>query len=227
MKNRKYFVLLCISAVLLTACGTETKTAQQTESTAENVTEETTGKYENIVDENVDVDDNMFFGSLDEFTSFTASEEFAENYSFLSNPQSQSAIQTYSNDSEPFTPLIPQFDTNRYEISKIRVYPSGYAYYIKNISEGKSIAVSVHPTIYYHTYEELVEVANMNHVLEVENTETTVWGDTPALVQSIQFSDPVEYSIQAMIDENNKVYMSCDGMTPEELTACLNEFTFE
>lgn len=225
----KKLLPLISAAIILTACGTETKTAQKTESAAENVTEQVTEQANDIVDENINVDDTVFFESLDEFITFSTSEEAAEDYSMAlsAQAQSQNGIQSYSDEPVTFTPLIPIYNESKYEFTKIEYHQTGYSYYFKSLTADDGVRLSIKMATPYHTFEEMVESANMNLVLEVENIETTVWGNTPALVQSVQFSDPVKYSIKAMIDENNSVYMSHKNMSPEELAARLSEFTFE
>lgn len=227
MKNRKYFALLCITAVLLTACGNseDSQTADLSASTesSQSETEAETKSRRGVEDEFADEIPHLEgFHSFEEFEQYIESGKMNEDFSGF----------TYADTGEPVTyddvkACIPVFDQSKYQLDRIELSHTNYRYVFKNLTDDSSLDFYVKFQTPYHTFEEMVESANINLVLEVENTETTVWGDTPALVQSIQFSDPVEYSIQAMIDENNSVYMSCDGMTPEELTACLNEFTFE
>ncbi len=235
MKNRKYFALLCISAVLLTACenSENSQTADlsgSTETVSENSQSETEAETQaetkpgrKVEDECADEVPHLEgFHSFEEFEQYMASGKMNEDFSGF----------TYAYTGEPVTyddvkPCIPVFDESKYQLDRIELCNTHYRYVFKNLIEDSYIDLEIDFHTYYHSFEEMAESANANLVLDVENAETTVWGDTPALVQSIQFSDPVEYSVQAMIDENNRVYMSCDGMTPEELTACLNEFAFK
>lgn len=202
---KKTFIFL-LALSLLTACGNETDSSSNNENTAqnlepteiENTTEPTADDINNVC---VWESDTVIYENLDDFLTQT------------------SRTRTSSQ-------IVPKFDESKYEITRVLQSDTSYTYHFKSLLNPNTFSVVINQNTSYHTFEEMVEVANLNHVLEVENIHTTVWGDTPALIQSVQFSDPIEYIIYAMIDENNRVYLSGD-MTPEELTATLNDFTFK
>ncbi len=243
----KKLIILLSAFSLLTACGSDknisemaqlnseiaTDSVEQTEDeTIENTMEgtvnidvsptESTTKSRRDRNICVNIDETIRFESLEEFVNYAESANITED--FMPKYDGYTGEQIIF---ENFTPLIPKFDETKYELTDVKFIVSSYVYYFKNINDNKHIHFSISYDTVYHTYEEMVEVANMNLAVEVENIETTVWGDTQALIRSIPFTDPVEYSIWAMIDENNSIYLSMENMTPYELTACLNEFTFE
>jgi len=230
MKKTLVFIL---ALSVLTACGGETETPQttaavihSTRATTETLTEsasEPSTTYDTFIDDGcaLPVPTVKEFESFEQFGAYMNSGQMNEDFSGL----------TYTDGTpvmfDDVIPCFPQYDKAKYELIKIKLYQSCYYYVFKNLETDKNISFEISFKTYYHNFEEMAEAANVNLVIAVENNQTTVWEDTPALIQSIPFTSPVEYSIRAMINENNMVYFSENGITPEELTATLNNFTFE
>lgn len=216
----KRIIPIILSFVILTACGSEAE-AQKNETATINETIVSTEASTEVdfIDEgcNLPVFEYEFeeFENLDDFVEYASTAQL--------NGASTAARSTGNNG---FVPLVPQYDTNKYSLDAIRHYDREYIYYFTNLETDKEIRMCIEFDLYYHTYEEMVEAANENLVVSVENIEKTIWGDTGALIQSVPFTEPVQYSLRAMIDENNMLYMNMADWTEEQYIECINDFRF-
>lgn len=225
----KKMILILLTVSFLTACSKKNESSEKFASNSEaeisavQVTENIAETYKE--DENICAWENndVIFENVNEFEEYLNSEEHDVNSSI----QSKSRNLTYSNETDTKEILTPTYDESKYEITKILYQETSYSYYFKNLLTDNNIKLCIFTDTSYHNFNEMYDYANENLVTEVENIKTTVWGDTSALLQTVPFSNPVYYSIQAMIDENNSVFISDEDLSPEELTACLNDFTFE
>lgn len=218
----KKSLTLFLSLSLLTACG-NAKTSSDSEKTAsiEKSTEITTEK------ETEEATVPLVSYSFNERKSFETFEEF-DNY-MNSNEKEKDFGRFFTEETLAITGGItvfkPVYDESKYEFRGATFVGSSYSYSFTDLSTGNVFSTSIEKSYSPQTFEEMVESANANLVVAVENIQTSVWGNTPALIQAIPFSGG--YSIRAMIDEDDHVYMSGTDMTPEGLTATLNDITFE
>ncbi|MGN0621978.1 MAG: hypothetical protein ACI4I9_08925 [Porcipelethomonas sp.] len=223
------------SALLLTACGSDgsslesrkadniSETAAESESTSEAEDDVIyIERYESSGNECLNSDDYKMFDSISDFEEYASSGQLNEEYPEVLQIQARST----GVENDRFIPLVPQYDENKYKEHGVKFRNTGYIYFFEEPETGRNYTMHISFGTYYHTFEEMVESKNANLVFDVENSEAVVWGDTPVLIQTVPLTNPVEYTVHAMIGESNSVYMCMAGMTPQEMIDCLNDFTF-